>query len=257
MNYQTLDVSFHEGVCRVRFDRPEAGNAINARMIEEFAALLDHCEQADGSDGEPPVTVLTLEGTTEVFCAGGDFEALADSAEVPDPEPLYALWLRLARGPFISISVVRGRVNAGGVGFVAASDMVLADDSAVFSLSELLFGLYPACVLPFLIRRTGVQKANYLTLSTRPLPAEEALRWGLVDVMEASVEGALRKHLLRLRHLDRQALARYKAYLGELEDDLQRQKPLALAANRALFGDPALRENIRRYVTEGKFPWEP
>nr|WP_269820011.1 enoyl-CoA hydratase-related protein [Bacillus velezensis] len=42
-----------------------------------------------------------------------------------------------------------GVANAGGIGFVAASDIVIADDTAVFSLSELLFGLFPAMVLPF------------------------------------------------------------------------------------------------------------
>ncbi len=66
-----------------------------------------------------------------------------------NPERLYDLWLRLATGPFITISHVRGRVNAGGIGFVATSDIVLAERSAQFSLSELLFGVFPARYFPF------------------------------------------------------------------------------------------------------------
>jgi hypothetical protein len=89
----------------------------------------------------------------EVFCFGADFKEIQKNFEnknqpgQQDPEPLYNLWLQLALGPFITIAHVQGKTNAGGVGFVAACDVVLCDEKAVFSLSELLFGLMPACVL--------------------------------------------------------------------------------------------------------------
>lgn len=252
MEYETLDVSLRDGVCRVGFKRPETGNAIDSRLVAELAALLERCE---AGDAEPPVAVLVLEGSAEVFCAGGDLEAAA-RGEPLDPGPLYDVWLRQARGPFVTISVVRGRANAGGLGFVAASDIVLADRTAAFSLSELLFGLFPACVLPFLIRRIGVARANYMTLTTRPLSAEEALQWGLVDALDEAPETLLRKHLLRLRHLGRPALARYKRHLAEIAGDLERCRPAALAANREMFADAEVQRNVRRFVAEKKLPWE-
>jgi polyketide biosynthesis enoyl-CoA hydratase PksH len=252
MAYQTLAVALKDGICTVRLNRPSAGNAIDARLVEEFGEVLRSCAEEDQPS---PVTILVLEGSAEVFCTGGDFEAAAADAPV-DPGPLYDLWLRMATGPFVSVSVVRGRANAGGIGFVAASDIVLADRTASFGLSELLFGLFPACVLPFLVRRIGVQKAHYLALTTRAVAAEEAAQWGLVDALDDQVEGLLRKHLLRLRHLGKPAIGRYKRYMAELAGDLERHRPAALAANRALFGDPEIRRNIRRYVDERKFPWE-
>jgi 3-carboxymethyl-3-hydroxy-acyl-[acp] dehydratase len=52
----------------------------------------------------------------------------------------------LATGPFVTISHVRGKANAGGLGFMAASDIVLAQEEAQFSLSELLSdSIRPAC----------------------------------------------------------------------------------------------------------------
>lgn len=247
--FETLRLELAEGVCRLRLDRPQAGNAIDARLVAELGEALSRCEAE--------ARVVVLEGGAEVFCAGGDFEAAAAEGAAPlDPEPLYELWQRLAGGSFVSIALVRGRANAGGLGFVAASDIVLADRSASFALSELLFGLFPACVLPFLVARVGRQKAHYMTLTARPVGAEEALAAGLVDALDDDLEGLLRRHLLRLRHLSKPALGRYKRYLGALEAGPQRQKPAALAANRALFDDPEVRRNIRRYVTELKFPWE-
>ncbi len=252
MSYQTLIVSIDKNICRVRLHRPAAQNGINARMIAELGEVLSGCEEAGSA-----VTIVVLEGAPEVFCSGGDFDALAASTEVADPEPLYRLWQRLAAGPFVTVSLVRGRVNAGGVGFVAASDIVLADRSAAFSLSELLFGIFPACVMPFLVRRTGLQKAHYLTLMTRPFSAEEALSIGLLDALDDDAESLLRRHLLRLQKLGRPAIGRYKAYLGGFASQLEALKPSALAANRALFGDAEVQHNIRRYAGEGKFPWEP
>lgn len=251
--YPTLSVHFDQGVCRVRIDRPEANNAINAQMVADLGAVLDQCE----SDlTAPPVTVLVLEGSATVFCAGGDFDAMAAAGEVADATPLYQLWLRMAAGPFVTVSVVRGRVNAGGVGFVAASDIVLAEPSAAFSLSELLFGVFPACVLPFLARRTGPQQAHYMTLMTRAFSAQEALAAGLVDALGDDVELLLRQHLLRLRRLSRAGLQRYKAYRAALAGDLVQWQPVAVEANRRMFSDPQVQHDIRRYVRESKFPWE-
>jgi polyketide biosynthesis enoyl-CoA hydratase PksH len=252
MDYETLDVRFADSLCRIRLDRPAAANALNARMLAELADAVARCEAGDGGS---PVTMVVIEGAGDVFCAGGDFEATA-SGEALDPAPLYDLWARLASGPFVSIALVRGRANAGGVGLAAACDLVLAERTATFALSELLFGLFPACVMPFLIRRTGVQKAHTLALMTRPIPADEALACGLADAVGDDAEALLRAHLPRLGKLTAPAIGRYKSYMADISDLIARARPMALAANRTLFDDPDIQRNIRRYVTEMKLPWE-
>lgn len=255
MTTETLKVSFREGLCRIAFNRPEVGNAINASMIEEFSQVLEMCSRDAGPDGKQ-VTVVVIEGGEDVFCAGGDFEAVSESGSAGDPAPLYDLWLKLAEGPFVSLSLVKGRVNAGGVGFVAASDVVIAEKSGSFALSELLFGLYPACVLPFLIRRIGRQRAHYLTLMTKPVSAVDAVASGLVDVLAEDGEAALRQHLSRLRHLRKPAIARYKSYMAVCSGHPVEDRAPALEANRAMFSDPEVLAGIRRYTAELKFPWE-
>src|SRR3546814_2371237 len=117
---------------------------------------------------------------------------------ISDPEAIYELCGHLAQERFCSITNVGGKANAGGVGFAAACDIVLADPSAEFSLSELLFALIPACVLPFLIRRIGFQKAHYMTLTTRPVPVRQALEWGLVDACDGNSEDLLDRKSTRL-----------------------------------------------------------
>jgi len=244
-----IEVEDRDGIRTITLTRPETGNVLNARLVTELSQAVAGCEDADG------LKVLVLRGGAQVFCAGGDFQAAAAGDEL-DPAVLYDVWRRLARGPFVSVAVVSGRVNAGGVGLAAACDLVLADENASFTLSELLFGLYPACVLPFLIRRVGAQRSHYMTLSTQAIGAAQALAWGLADAVESPVDGLLRKHLLRLRHLDKAAIGRYKLYRAELDGVIDGARTLALDSNRQMFADPAIRGGIVRYVTEGKFPWE-
>ena len=77
----------------------------------------------------------------------------------------------------VVISCVDGQVLAGGVGLVACSDLVIATSKAEFGLSEALWGLLPAMVLPYLIRKVGVQKAYFMTLTTIRISVEEAKRY--------------------------------------------------------------------------------
>lgn len=259
MNYQTLQVRFQGPICFLSFHRPQANNTINNVMLEECAHVISLCEES--------ITIVVLEGLPEVFCLGADFAemhpGLTNGQQYEQTwELLYDLWYKLATGPYITVSYVRGKANGGGVGFVAASDIVLADHTAQFSLSQLLFGLFPSHVLPFLIRRVGFQKAHYLSLMTQPISVQRAYSWGLVDEYEETHSSLLRKHLLRLTHLSKTGILQYKRYMNELNArqgqalSLREAKSLALAAKQEMWSDPENLKGIFRYVEDGLFPWE-
>ncbi|NQX71870.1 enoyl-CoA hydratase/isomerase [Paenibacillus alba] len=246
MEFQTLEVRFQNPICFIMFNRNQDKNTITDQLIEEFSHVLQMCEK--------DVTVVVIGGSSEYFCFGADFKGVESS--IKNPEPLYELWLRIASGPYITIAHVQGRVNAGGIGFVAACDIVISNETALFSLSELIFGLLPACVLPFLIRRVGFQKANYMTLMTHPITVQQAHIWNLVDAYESQSAILLRKHLLRLKHLSKTGVQRYKGYSTELYDALHKCKPLAIKANQEVFSDSGNLELLNRFIEKGLFPWE-
>ena len=258
--YETIKVRRQDSVCFLEIARPEAKNTINRQLILDLSEAFSECEDS--------ATVVVLSGSPEVFCYGADFKAMARNAvltirdrneeeERETPALMYDLWTRMATGPYVTVAHVRGQANAGGVGFVAASDIVLADESAQFSLSELIFGLYPACVLPFLIRRVGFQKAHYLTLTTTSIGAKQAMEWGLVDAVEPQSEILLRRHLQRLRRLSKPAIRRYKSYMSRIGMPLRDLKSTAVSGNLELFSDPVNMQAISRFVERGVFPWEP
>lgn len=253
MKPETVQVRFEDGICFLRLHRPETGNTINRMLIDECVEVLDRCEGR--------VTIVVVEGLPDVFCLGADLKGIRDDAALggapnDDASDLYELWLRLTTAPYVTVSHVRGRANAGGVGFAAACDIVLTSDDAQFSLSELLFGLFPACVMPFLTRRIGTQRAHYLTLMTRPIDGRQAHAWGLADACDQNSERLLRVHLRRLKYLSARAIAEYKTYMSRFNAVLTESRSLAVQANRKMFSNPENLEAIRRYVDTGRFPWD-
>ncbi|MDP4536960.1 enoyl-CoA hydratase/isomerase [Alkalimonas collagenimarina] len=255
VTYEMIKVSHNAEICTLQFNRPNHKNTLNKQMIEECLRVISDCESRS--------KILVIKGLPEVFCFGADFSWM-DKQEYTDnqqgsehdPSILYALWKRIALGPFISIAVVEGRVNAGGMGFVAACDIVLSGSRAQYSLSELIFGILPACVMPFLIKKIGWQKANYMTLMTAPFNANDVANWGLADTVSDDLDELLRRHLLRLRRLPRDGIIRHKHYMNTLNPQLLEHEPIAVQENRATFSLPTVVTNIGRYVQSGKLPWE-
>ena len=272
MTYQTLRIRHQKEVCTVQLYRPEARNAINQALVRELSSLLSVVEN------DMTVKVVILEGLPAVFCTGMDFEEYieTDQDEHRIKGEFFEFLNQMLQSSKIIVSKVRGIVNAGGIGLIAASDLVIAEEGASFALSELLFGLLPAIVLPFLIRRVGEQKAHLLALSTQPITVAEAHRWGLVDQYGADIEQIIRPYLLRWRRVSPAAIRRLKAYMIQLQ--LLRRPPppaplgvgaelgaglgveagvreLAVKTISELMADPEIKEGIRLYVEKGVVPW--
>jgi methylglutaconyl-CoA hydratase len=83
--------------------------------------------------------------------------------------------------PVPTLAIVQGPAMAGGVGLVAACDLVVASEAASFALPEPKRGLTAAMVTPVLVHRVGSAAAGSLLLSGRAWDALTALRRGLCD----------------------------------------------------------------------------
>lgn len=219
----------HDHVARITLCRPERGNVVN---LELLTALEQRLAEA-GADRD--VRAVVLEGSGGVFCRGMDFRALlaARSAGQVDeafsaPYARVALAIRDSAKPVVA--AVDGEVLAGGMGLALACDAVLATRRSTFALSEVLFGLIPAYVFPFLLERVPLKRARYLTVASRRLEAEEAARFGLVDelVDDDGLERKLTELLRRLLASSPDALALVKRY-----SDLVAREPIADAVRAA------------------------
>lgn len=252
MDYKRIQVLKKDNVCFVKFLSEDKKNCINSTFIVELTQVF--------KENKDNCNAIVLEGNESYFCYGANFSEIgqdfSDGREsTTDPALTFDLWRIMVEAPCVVISHVMGAVNAGGMGFLGASDVVIASDKAVFSLSELLFGLMPAMVIPFLVRRIGFSKANFLTITTKTISCEQAENWGLVDVQSRQSEIVLRQLIARVSKIPKDGIERYKKYINNLYpiDDNARSK--AIEANLQVFTDQVNLKRIADFSMYGKYPW--
>lgn len=180
MEFSTLTVTTAGHIATVTLNRPDVRNAFNETLIAEltgaFRALGD----------SPQVRVIVLTGAGTAFCAGADLNWMRRMAGyAPDQNRADALTLAQMMHTIWScprpvIARVQGDAYAGGVGLVAAADIVIAADTANFSVSETRLGLIPATISPYVIRAMGEQAARRYLLSAERFSAAQAAHCGLV-----------------------------------------------------------------------------
>jgi enoyl-CoA hydratase/carnithine racemase len=195
---------------------PSGEIVLSAQGLGELTELLGEAERT------PSCRVLVLEGTAGTFCRGMDLSALcADPARhVAVGARQFADCLLGLRGSSkLVLSLVDGVALAGGVGLVAAADLVLCTRASTFGLPEVVLGLLPAMVMPLLLERMLPQQARAFALGGTSIDAAAAQSIGLVDrVVEsaAELEQALRTALRTALRLRPEAVARLKRLTRQL-----------------------------------------
>src|SRR5438105_15623460 len=128
--YKTIKVREQRGALILQIYRPEANNSINASLVEEIMTVLIQLET------NAEINVVVLEGLPDHFCTGMDFKAVgnagSDALMGGDPNGYYEMLKHFSMCSKIIVSRFEGKVNAGGIGLVAASDIVIADENATF-----------------------------------------------------------------------------------------------------------------------------
>jgi polyketide biosynthesis enoyl-CoA hydratase PksH len=255
MHFETLIVKETPRQVLVTISRPHRQNSINFTLIQELGAALDLAE------GRADCRAVVLAGSPGLFCTGMDFQEVLSAADSPSTEAerisaYMNLLKRFTLSSRVIVCLLDGKVIAGGVGLVAASDIVLSTERTEFSLSEALWGLLPCCVIPFLIRRLGFQKTYFMTLTTRALSACEAQACQLVDELTNNLDESLRKLSLRLDLLDESIIVDLKQYFQRMSGITPEVERMAVAESARLTGQPHVQQNILNYLTHGTFPWE-
>jgi polyketide biosynthesis enoyl-CoA hydratase PksH len=255
MTYQTLLVREINHAIEATINRVEQRNALNSMLMQELHQVLDQAEK------NPDCHMVIFKGKEGLFCTGMDFQEITQTVQHSEEAETYStlymsLLKRFASSSKIIISEIDGQVMAGGVGLAAASDIVIATTRSHFSLSEALWGLLPANVLPYLIRRVGFQKSYIMTLTTQPISATEAHAIHLVDELSDQPEEILRKLSLRLFRIDEKTVQTLKNFFRKLWIINEAMEQTAMHELAKLMQDTSVQKNIKDFVEQKKFPWE-
>jgi enoyl-CoA hydratase/carnithine racemase len=177
------------GVLSITLARPERRNAITVAM---YAALADAIESA-AADSE--TRVITIRGEGQDFAAGNDLADFLDAApRLHEEIPVWRLLRALATCETPLVAAVHGNCVGIGTTLLLHCDLVVADDSARFSLPFVDLALVPEAASSLLLPRlAGRRRAARYLLLCEPFGAEEAEAIGLVS--HRSATGALDKAL--------------------------------------------------------------
>ena len=232
-------------------NRAEAHNALNGATVDALNQALDQ----PPADAE--LRLLVIAGQPGVFCTGTDFTTLVaetiteQEAVTAAARQYYRTLARFSASPRLIACQVDGRTQAGGLGLVAACDYALCTPHSTFNLPEVLLGLVPAVVLPFLTRRIGWQRAYALTLTARALDAAQALAFGLVDEVGVDSEESLRRLLLAMDRTPAASLKAAKRYCQGLWPLAATTEDRAVAQITELLADPVALDTIRTLQQHG------
>lgn len=168
------------GIVTLTLDRPEKHNALSSAMITAIT------QAAHATSTRPAVRAVILAASGTTFCAGGDLgwmrdQMQADAATRAMEARKLALMLKaLNELPVPLIGQVQGNAFGGGLGMLAVCDVVIADDTAEFALTETRLGLIPATIGPYVLARIGPAMARRVFMSGRRFGAAEAVDLGFV-----------------------------------------------------------------------------
>lgn len=184
----TVATNVTDATATLTLDRPQQKNALNTALLAQLAEALANAA------ADPGVRAVVLTGGPDVFAAGSDVTEMAamGPAEVM-LDARVGYWRRVAAFPKPLVAAVNGYALGGGCELAMHADIIVAGDTAVFGLPEVGLGLMPgAGGTQRLIRSVGKSLAMKMILSGYMLPADEALRAGLVsDAVPATESVAL------------------------------------------------------------------
>jgi enoyl-CoA hydratase/carnithine racemase len=181
--YGDVSVKLDGHVATLEIHRPPH-NFFDFNLIHDLA---DACEALD-REAECRALVLCSEGKS--FCAGANFANRgAASGEAPPragENPLYVEGVRLFRCKKPIVAAIQGAAIGGGFGLALVADFRVATAEARFAANFVKLGIHPGFGLTYTLPRLiGAQKAALMFYTGRRISGEEALAWGLCDVIAA------------------------------------------------------------------------
>ncbi len=180
--FDRISFDVTDAVATVTFDRPDDANAMDLPLMIELMHAAIRCDE------DPAIRAVVVTGKGRFFSAGGDLAGFAEAGEGAGmllkemTTYFHAAISRFSRMDPPIIAAVNGTAAGAGMSFVAACDLAVAAESAMFTSAYTAASLTPdGSSTYFVPRLVGMRRAMELMLTNRRLSAAEALDWGLVN----------------------------------------------------------------------------
>lgn len=163
-----------DAVARITLNQPTRRNALSDELVTALRQDLDR------AIADATVRFIVITGAGTAFCAGADLRSGGGNAVAAGENPFVGVLRTIREAPKPVIARVNGHAFGGGVGLVAACDLVVASDAATFAFSEVRVGVVPAMISVLCVPKLGTHQAMWLFLTGERFSAERACELGLV-----------------------------------------------------------------------------
>jgi enoyl-CoA hydratase len=229
-------------VATITLDSQHNRNALSRQLLAELDAAL-----TAAIDGEARVIVLTNVGPA--FCSGADLSERAGGRV--DATPMVSVLQRIIDAPCPVIAAVDGAVRAGGVGLMAACDLVVVRHDATFAFTEVRIGAAPAIISVPILQRCGWSSLAAAFLTGEAFDADTAMRIGLVTHVTENVQLAVAELSERLLLGGPNAVAATKRLLRATQRDWDEMRTLS----ERLFASTEAAEGMRAFAEKRQPAW--
>ena len=238
-------------------DRAAKRNAFTQEMWEAFPAALDRLL---GDDGVRAIVLAAAEGGT--FCAGADIAEFAIGARdaawrAKNQAAIAEVQIRLARAEKPVIAAVEGDCVGGGCGLANACDMRVAGPKARFGITPAKLGLvYSLHDTKLLVDLVGPSAAKRILFTGQLLPAAEAHRIGLVDVLADDPLAQAMELAETIASVSSHSVREAKKMVRRILDGQPDDDEVTSALFAAAFTGPDFAEGVEAFLAKrpAKFP---
>jgi len=178
LQYQDIKFQVEEGIGFITLNRPEKRNALSLNLMGEMIDLLKSLKE----NSEVRVVIIKAEGS--VFSSGHDLAEMVEGDAVfyRSTFKICTEMMQAIRDlPQPVIAMVQGMATAAGCQLVATCDLAVASPEARFATPGVRIGLFCHTPQVPLSRAIGRKRAMEMLLTGRPISAEEAERYGLIN----------------------------------------------------------------------------
>lgn len=179
MEFENLIYEKKEDTVIIRFNRPRRKNAISLELSEELGKALDMAE------GDKEVRFLVLTGSNDIFSSGADFSnpenAITMIRRELDAASGRSPIVKLINFPLPTIAAVNGYALGHGAEYAIMCDMIIASEKAEFGFIGPIRGVTCPYAMIRLAEEIGRARAKELIMTCERIPAQEALRIGLIN----------------------------------------------------------------------------
>ena len=253
MNDDVLVITRQDNIALVGLNKSKTLNALSKDLTESLERTFNSLQE------DPQVKVVIIYSKVDkAFCAGADIKAFHNQSYsdmmLSDNLSKLRTVFQIITKPVIAC--VNRLALGGGFELALNCDIIICDKDCRFGLPEIKLGLFPSLGGTLIAKTIGRHAANYYIMTGEFIPAIEAERMGIVQIVEETPDLALKRSIEIAKKIEQFSLysliSAKKAVKVSFEESGSLARDIEKNTFNALFDTKGSKEGVRAFIEKRK-----